>query len=1028
MAVVQGVETHGRSLEFVREILGKEGVVSVHKRSDGLFDVLVGDKESPLNTNANKQQFAREGFFEGMELIVDGKPMQYVGTSKEPGRINVSRPGQPGFTQVAREDARRAPSVKGTPTEARPAGFVELEGRPTPVSALANILSPEEFKTFVKLGNELFPEGALKAEGFLENIAASNNMVVGRSNSGAFIIGDNLTGEVFFRAKTFNEARDFINKSGQYAAPELVEGLSPEDMRAANAVGGPPAPGPKINELFDIAPRGSAASFFDTFTAITRRIFQFKSWARSFDNIHGTKLTENVYIPTQEGIRGTTAFQHPFNVRVTAIEKSLLKARVPFAVWEKITDWRLTLSAEEIKSGKLLGRRLNTAEVSAAEFIAEHNINVPRINTYIRLRDAVFGRAKQKGKIQTELGLRDKSNAEMKRAVARHITRVMNMTDPAELRAVDLFDFISKNLSEEIDLYAVQRLGNAMIEKSPTRAEYAARENMSPAMLDAGLKLDAIWEEVAAAKGLSRVDARLLQAEITHVGAERVGTVEEAFLNQARATGVLGAHRSTNILSDMVKKGEIDLYDRQPIHSVIRFIRATGNSIHLDAPWKAAARYVRDTFRFRDFRPEESADIRKLQLGKETTNKYLANIRGNPDAAVELTRASIGQLLKKLGVDLPEALVTDMVNSFLAVSNSALMGWRFGLGFRDAASMIVFYFSRFGPARTADVMKMVANVKSETMKALREQGKIPTISPIDTMSAEEFYRSAEGRHLEQLPDYLRRGYDYGVSASRKLGQAGLKGSLQPQIYELGHAAAYMETRGRVLRELSKIIEKGERDYTELSKNINLHTYDNPTQRHFLELVDSRRYEEAADMLALQTGRELIGNYGNANHPVGWGTNVGKLLTQYGTWPSWALQFAGQGLTQGTRNQQLAFAARLGMTQAAIAAVGLGMGLNLNSWYIMPAFFYTGGPAYQSFQLVTSAFTGFAGEKDIARARLRRLVPTFEDPRSLLLPGSYFINDVLLRPFTESETVFQMGGSLFSILQARGTSGLEQLIQ
>ncbi|KKK60481.1 hypothetical protein LCGC14_3023930, partial [marine sediment metagenome] len=360
------------------------------------------------------------------------------------------------------------------------------------------------------------------------------------------------------------------------------------------------------------------------------------------------------------------------------------------------------------------------------------------------------------------------------------------------------------------------------------------------------------------------------------------GTVEAAFLDQARATGVLGAHRSTNILSNMVKNGEIDVYDRQPFHTAARFVRATGNSIHLDGPWKAAARYVRDTFRFRDFRPEEASNIEKLQLGKDTANKYLANIRGNPDAAVELTRASIGQVLKQLDIDVPENVVTDFVNSFLAVSNSALMGWRFGLGFRDAASMVVFYYSRFGPARTADVIRMFSAARGETMKALREQGKIPTISPIDTMSAEEFYRTTEGKHLKGLPSYLRRGYDYGVSASRKLGQAGLKGSLQPQIYELGHAAAYMETRGRVLRELSKVIEKGERDYTELSEKIDLHTYDDPTRRHFLELVDSRRYEEAADMLALQTGREVIGNYGNANHALGWGTNIGKLLTQYGT--------------------------------------------------------------------------------------------------------------------------------------------------
>ncbi|KKL17046.1 hypothetical protein LCGC14_2489480, partial [marine sediment metagenome] len=502
-------------------------------------------------------------------------------------------------------------------------------------------------------------------------------------------------------AKTFNEARDFINKSGQYAAPELVEGLSPEDMQAANAVGGPPAPGPKINEPFDIAPRSPVAMFFDHATVTMRRIFQFKPWSRSFDNLHATRLTENVYIPTQEGIRNSAAFQGPFNRRIEVVEKSLKKNKVPLEKWEQITDYRLTLSVEEIKSGKLLGRKLNTAETSAAEFIAEHEINSSRVNTFIRLRDAVLQRAKQKQKVRGELGFVDESKAEMQRSVARRVSQSMHMTD-VELRTADLFDFIRKNLSEEIDLYAVQRLGNAMIEKSPTRAEFAARENMSPVLLKAALDLDAIWNEVAKAKGLSNVDARLLQAEITHVAAERTGTVEAAFLDQARATGVLGAHRSTNILSNMVKNGEIDVYDRQPFHTAARFVRATGNSIHLDGPWKAAARYVRDTFRFRDFRPEEASNIEKLQLGKDTANKYLANIRGNPDAAVELTRASIGQVLKQLDIDVPENVVTDFVNSFLAVSNSALMGWRFGLGFRDAASMVVFYYSRFGPARTAD--------------------------------------------------------------------------------------------------------------------------------------------------------------------------------------------------------------------------------------------------------------------------------------------------------------------------------------
>jgi len=207
----------------------------------------------------------------------------------------------------------------------------------------------------------------------------------------------------------------------------------------------------------------------------------------------------------------------------------------------------------------------------------------------------------------------------------------------------------------------------------------------------------------------------------------------------------------------------------------------------------------------------------------------------------------------------------------------------------------------------------------------------------------------------------------------------------------------------------------------------MHTYDRPTQVEFDRLVTEGSFEEAANFLGMQTGREIAGVFGQGNHPFGWGTNVGRLGTQLGTWSSWAVQFVTRGLSQGTLPQRMAFAARFSMTQAALQATGAALGFNFASWFVIPGLFFAGGPLVQtSLLLFTAMSTPFGLDKAIAKRRLKNLFPSLDDPRSMFLPGSYAAGDAI-RAFNEAENPIEFFGRLSGMPLLRGRSAIDDLL-
>ncbi|KKK75770.1 hypothetical protein LCGC14_2870370, partial [marine sediment metagenome] len=274
-------------------------------------------------------------------------------------------------------------------------------------------------------------------------------------------------------------------------------------------------------------------------------------------------------------------------------------------------------------------------------------------------------------------------------------------------------------------------------------------------------------------------------------------------------------------------------------------------------------------------------------------------------------------------------------------------------------------------------------------------------------TAAQLEASAVGKTMRGLP-----------AMTRKIAEVGLTMSGQRNAYEFGYKGILLEARETALREITRLVD-GSITKEEAYKRIGLDTYNLQTKKAFDTFVTSGEYERAANFLGQQTAREIMGVYGRANHPWGWGTNLGRLMSHYGTWSSNALAFTLGGVSRGTKAQRLAFATRFAMTQAALQGAGSAVGINVHSWLVLPGLFFTGGPAVQTADLIITSLTGYGTDRDMARTRLMQILPAWGDPRSQFLPFSYVVGDAIFA-VENADNPIEFFGRAFSIPLMKGS--------
>jgi hypothetical protein len=864
---------------------------------------------------------------------------------------------------------------------------------------LEQALTPEELATYDNLVMRVLREDLPPVS--TEVKAASNGYILDRSNNAGWLVRDAQTGEIQFRAALESDARAFIDRSGQANGPTFDGGSDvPPPIPGAimpPEAGGPPNP---LNKPWPLR-RGITGRFVDLINTgtIFRKATEIPSLFQSFDNLNGTNLLRDVYLPTQDALLRSWALSKRFYVHLKEIDKIVEKMSP--AEREMISNYRETMSWEEIKAGLFKSRPLSAREINAAELLAGDNIDTAKIYKFVRRRDgALEVRAKEEGLSVGEL------TPEMRAEEIGKVINEMKLTGE-ETNAAGLFDTIKTLDLDEVSLYAASRGANAIMEKSLSRAEFAAKTKMTGKQIKAAKEIDTLYDNLAEALGID--DARLIEGYLNHYrsqGRHGAGTTESAFLWQRRVLrGEIPKERQ--FVSEMIRAGEYDVYERDPITAAFRYIRAGINARELMPVWRKAYRAATEQLAEQAERKGRGAEA-ELRIVKT----YLGEVLGIPDESVALTQELFDTFLEGIGLKVDFNVRRNLVNSAVATINSAALGFRAAMGFRDLTQFYTMYGTRFGFLRANNGAKLA--IRDGAIAELRNRGVLPEISPVEFSTPQELEFTTIGRHIGKLPDVLN-----------KVAEAGLKVSLQKNAYEFMHAAAYLDTREVALRELGRYVNN-EISKEVAYKNIKVGSYDNGVIDAFNRLVDAGEIDKATDLLGKASGRDVAFVYGMGNHPYGWGTNIGRLAMQFGTWSVWARSYFARGLTQGTKAERLAFATRFAISQAALGVAGSAAGFNLHAWFFLPGLIFFGGPLVQVTAQAVDLASPFELDRAIAKSRLGRLLP-LQDPRSLFLPGSYAIGDIM-RAFNEAENPVEFFGRATGIPLSDGASMLDDLLE
>lgn len=989
MVIVPSTETPGRALQIARDLYGKDVIMAVHPRPDGRFDVAVGIKGSIIDNFRARQQFINEGFMAREAVSVNGKEMAYIGKTEVKELTLVRLPGDPRIIKVNTADIRRLKDVSVRSIE-EPKVSVEKQ--------LEGVISPKEIEVFKQLRKELHPqEPSTEPKTFdqIRNEASTNGLELTRTASNTYLVRDRATGEELFTGRTKEDAEAFINNSGQNSGV-VFGGNIPIDTDVPGLVTPPPAPGLRVNEPFDFLPNSTMGSIIDLFQSLTPFITPFKDWTAAVDNILGTRMFSEVYLKTQETQGRSISRQMPWLKTLQKQERRLIDAKIPRDRWELITDFIETMSYEEMigspRTGKglLKSRKVNANEISASDVLGELGIGTQKLYEFIRLREQLFDAEARIQKVK-EL------DSEAKRSIISEIVKEKNMT-PNEMAGVQLFDFIRTQDLNDISLYVVSRLTEAKRTGSLSRSDFAAKNEMTALEMDVAKEFEGIYDNIAALPDVPISDAQLIRGYTAHYAEHQTMIPEQSLLNQK------GTSSELRFVNELIRSGEINAYDRNPVPVLARYIKNAFNSIEFNDAWNSAKRYV-DTELGGQFGRDGS-------VASWVAKSYLSDIRGTPGASTQFTQKLVDTFFKKVGIDLKLNIRQDLVNTYLAMTNAAFMGARPGLAARDLMQLALFYISRFGVKRTASMLRTATRIGQEGTKQLRDAGELPTIGIVEFETAAQMQATAIGKTMGKLP-----------AATRKVAEVGLTMSGQRNAYEYGYKGILVETKGLAGREIVKLIA-GDITKEQAYENIGLDTYNLQTKKAFDQFVTAGEYERAANFLGQQTAREIMGVYGRANHPWGWGTNLGRLLTHYGTWSSNALAFTLGGMSRGSGKQKAAFATRFALGQGALWSTSQAVGLNMHSWMTLPGLFFTGGPAAQTAMLIGTSITGYGRDRELARQRLKRLLPAWDDPRSMFIPFSYVVGD-LLQAVENADNPIEFFGRGFSIPLKRGRSWLDE---
>lgn len=819
-------------------------------------------------------------------------------------------------------------------------------------------LTPDERAVYDRLVTKMHPFEAAARLMPLDYLAASNDMLAQWTPNGVIEVRARESGQLLGRFRNEAKAREFINGSGQAEGPNL-DGGGRTNAIPPSAIGGsimPPAPPrPPTNAVADglnasyLPPGGRLPRISDWIRTQLEYVSPMEGWISAIDNSFKTDFSPG-FRATQRTLRSAQSPMLDYLKRLhKEVDEPFFKG---LSQDQRAMVFRAieTMTPDEVIS-KGFFRPLNQNEINIANWLAAHNIDTARTLRYTREM------------LDLEKQYLDDPEA-LNRATAE-LTQRYNLDQNHVVAAATFREIRSKN-PNEIFLGHITRLADAIMSDAPSRADFIKEHNMPPSTMEAIRRLESILDEVANRIGVP--EERRVRGWIAHFRAqmEPKGTLTQAFLGQRGLADI----PEMKFLNELARTGEISMVELDPVMSATRYIRGAFLSKEFIPTWNETLKTWK-------------GELAKMPVGsrqkvERVLSSYLSELRGIPEASVKFTEEIVNRLTQEMGMEFSVDFRKNIVNTLIAASSAGTQAFRMAMGLRDLVSAWMTGTSWFGPARFKRMMQL--GWDDAAVSSLREKGLIPpSLTPIEFSSPVDLQTSLL---LHKLPERLNRVADLGLRAS-----------LQPLVYDRINAGVFLEVH-ELAAETFTSLSAGKIDKAAAYKKMMIDAYEPSFVREFDKLVDAAKYEDAANLLATQSQRMVTPTYGLANHPYKWGTNTGRLIGQFGTWPTWLATNLARMLTRGSAGTRFRILSRLAMTQAAVYLTGKALGFDLYSWFLLTGLRWLGGPVVGTGRAVINLFSPSQTEQQQAKLELARLAPGLSDPRSLYVPGSYAVGDIL----------------------------------
>jgi len=444
-----------------------------------------------------------------------------------------------------------------------------------------------------------------------------------------------------------------------------------------------------------------------------------------------------------------------------------------------------------------------------------------------------------------------------------------------------------------------------------------------------------------------------------------------------------------------MRSGEIDIYEVDPVLMAYKHVRSLLMGRHFDP-----------------LRPELETALKTLRdggfdRGHQIMSDYVDELIGRPITSFNTLNEAVKTIGRMFGRKEPDRVAEKLINNTVALGYGATIPFRPALLLRNYFQMFQMVPARIGwthffkgLSRALDDDGYRLAVEADAIPV----GVTPVFASTEVLGPETL-RFANIR--------VRRAFERGFEWYRKAD-------------DIGRAAAFHGFRSRV-KQFQTAVNNQKITWEQFRARAKVNTFDSVDIGEFERIWATGNQEGAIDYLGTILARETHFRYGHANHPAGWGGVYGRLFGQFGTWPVQYKDYLFQGLARGSTKDKVEFLTTHLSVNLGMVAAGAGVGLNMWTWSSLPSLNYTGGPFADMAIDLVRIWNGSPAESALAKRSLFMQFPTFEDPRSILIPGSYAAGDiwsVLREGDVDLQSLAEAGG--FRFFEPKSKSGFEWL--